>query len=268
MWLAEELTRTGLRVWLDQWEIRVGDSIVRKINEGISTSDYLVVVLSKASVNSPWVQEELSSGILRTIQSQGAFILPLVVEDCEIPPLLAHRRYADFRKDKYVGLSELLEAIRLPEDRLNTELEEHLGRFDELAQEIRRASMMGIAAIPLQFIFELSFMMEDSVRLRFAHEVDGTLLARKMRWNAFYDQLEYLKTKGLDLSGIPAWGFLRNIQNHAVHPGGIGWPDEYYKGLEQLVGELSGLREVLVRLMVQNGQQDASTGRPASPSAR
>jgi hypothetical protein len=268
MWLAKELSRAGIGVWFDEWEIRVGDSIVKKINEGISTSDYLVVVLSKAFVKSPWAQEELSSGILRTIQSQGAFILPLIIEDCEIPPLLAHRRYADFRENRMVGLSELLEATRLPEDRLSTRLQEYVSEFDEVAVEIRDASTMGVAAIPLKLVFVLNLIMEEAVRLRFAHEVDGTLLAKSMRWSNFYDQLEFLKTRGIDLSGVPIWGSLRNIRNYAVHPNGAGWPDDYHKGLEQLVGGLSELREVLVKLMAQSGQQDASTGRPASPAVR
>jgi hypothetical protein len=41
--LAEDLRRVGIEVWLDEWEIRVGDQISRKIQEGLKNTDYLAV---------------------------------------------------------------------------------------------------------------------------------------------------------------------------------------------------------------------------------
>lgn len=45
----------------------------------------------------------------RQVASAGTFLLPVLVEDCGVPPLLAHRRFADFRNDYEAGLGELLE---------------------------------------------------------------------------------------------------------------------------------------------------------------
>lgn len=62
--LRQSLKADGYNVWYDDWEIRVGDSIIQKINDGISESDFLIIVLSKNSVNSKWVREELNSATI------------------------------------------------------------------------------------------------------------------------------------------------------------------------------------------------------------
>lgn len=110
-YLAKKLESDGFSVWYDDWEIYVGDSIVQKINDGISTSDFLVVVLSRNSVNSKWVQEELNAATIKNMNSKGAFILPVLLEGCRIPPLLADRRYANFSKNPKSAYQELVEAI-------------------------------------------------------------------------------------------------------------------------------------------------------------
>ena len=109
--LAKKLKSDGFSVWYDDWDIRVGDSIVQRINEGISTSDFLIVVLSRNSVNSKWVQEELNAATIKNMNSKGAFVLPVLLEECEIPPLLTDKKYANFSADPEFAYRELVEAI-------------------------------------------------------------------------------------------------------------------------------------------------------------
>lgn len=143
--LAENLSQAGIPTWLDHWEIKVGDSIVEKINEGIRTSDYLIVVLSKASTTSRWVREELSAAKTIEIDKKGVFILPVLLETCDIPPMIAAKRYADFRLSFTQGLDELLDVFGRTHVRTSDanryralegewshkieELEEHLSRI-------------------------------------------------------------------------------------------------------------------------------------------
>jgi len=86
----------------------VGDSITGRISEGIGQNDYLIIVLSKASVGSEWVQRELNAALMKELQKRSVVVLPLLLEDCQIPPLIADKKYADFRRDHSVGLAELL----------------------------------------------------------------------------------------------------------------------------------------------------------------
>jgi formylglycine-generating enzyme required for sulfatase activity len=111
--LADKLKASGVDVWIDKWKIKVGDSITHKINEGIGASDFLIIVLSSASVKSKWVREELNAALIKNVEEEKhAFILPVLIEECKIPPLLQHRKYANFKDDPEQAFQELLEVIR------------------------------------------------------------------------------------------------------------------------------------------------------------
>lgn len=110
--LVNDLNKSGKQVWWDHWEIKVGDSITKKINEGINRNDYLILILSPNSVKSSWVEKELSAGLMRELQTRNVVTLPVLVADCDIPPLIADKRYADFRTSYERGLADLLLAIQ------------------------------------------------------------------------------------------------------------------------------------------------------------
>ena len=109
--LGKALADTGIRVWVDQAEIRGGDSFVDKIEEGLADMQYLVVVLSPSSTNSYWVKRELNYALVAKVETQQGKVIPVLLETCEIPPLLGDRHYIDFREDFRSGLRELLRAI-------------------------------------------------------------------------------------------------------------------------------------------------------------
>ncbi len=109
--LTTDLERQNLYVWLDKRELRVGDSIVEKISEGLKETDYFIVILSKASVDSRWVKTELNAAMVEEICNKGTVVLPVLIEDCEIPPLLKDRLYADFRSDYNSALKVLIEVL-------------------------------------------------------------------------------------------------------------------------------------------------------------
>jgi hypothetical protein len=110
--LGEDLEKLGLSVWLDQWEIRVGDCIVSKIEQGIGSSDYVIIVLSPHAVQSGWVDREWKAKYWDEINQSRVMVLPVLAEECDIPPLLKTKKYADCRGDNYaVGLVDLMAAI-------------------------------------------------------------------------------------------------------------------------------------------------------------
>lgn len=112
--LAHDLDNSGVGVWFDKWEILVGDSIVSKINQGIQKNDFLAVIISPDSISSSWVEKELNAALMRELSERSVVVLPILYRDCDIPPLLIDKRYADFRLNYRSGLNELLQAI-LPE---------------------------------------------------------------------------------------------------------------------------------------------------------
>lgn len=82
--LAKDLEGVGVNVWFDKWEIKVGDSLTGKIEEGLQANDYLGLVLSPAAVASEWVKAELSAAWCRQMSSRKIVVLPILYQDCEI----------------------------------------------------------------------------------------------------------------------------------------------------------------------------------------
>jgi len=109
--LAGELIRARKPVWVDRYELRAGDSLIGRIQDEITKAGAMLVVLSKASVNSEWCKKELSAGLIRELEEKRVVVIPVLIEDCAIPVFLRDKRYADFRTKFEKGLSEILEAI-------------------------------------------------------------------------------------------------------------------------------------------------------------
>jgi len=109
--LAAELRRGGAEVWFDEWEIRVGDSIIQRIDGALSAVSHLIVLLSKNSVNKPWVQKELSSALMLQLSKKSIRVLPVRLDDCTIPAILADIKYADGRAGVENALAQLEHAL-------------------------------------------------------------------------------------------------------------------------------------------------------------
>ena len=95
--LASAMKRLGADVWFDEWEIRVGESIVQKVGHALGAVSHLIVLLSNSSVAKPWVQKELSSALMLQLSRRSIAVLPVRLDDCAIPPILADIKYADAR---------------------------------------------------------------------------------------------------------------------------------------------------------------------------
>jgi len=110
--LAHDLKKRCVKVWVDSLEIKVGDSIVAKIQEAFQNNDYLAVVLTPNSVRSNWVQKELAAGLFKELEDKSVVVLPLLAKKCKIPALLKDKKHADFATDYHKGLRELLDRLR------------------------------------------------------------------------------------------------------------------------------------------------------------
>jgi hypothetical protein len=109
--IADDLAHLGHRPWLDEWDIKVGECIISRVTEGIENSDYVVLVLSPGAVSSGWVDREWKQKYWQEIEKRTLMLLPALVAECNIPPLLRSRKYADFRQNYALGLVQLISAI-------------------------------------------------------------------------------------------------------------------------------------------------------------
>jgi hypothetical protein len=109
--LASDLEKVNIGVWYDKWEIKVGDSLIEKIQEGIDNNDYLAIILSPESVLSEWVRRELNSALMKEITGKKIIVLPCLLCNCSIPSFLSEKKYADFRSSYEDGFTDLLLAV-------------------------------------------------------------------------------------------------------------------------------------------------------------
>lgn len=71
--LAKALQNEGLSVWYDEFELRIGDSLRRKIDKGVATSKFGVIVFSEMFFKKGWTNYELDGLVTR--QNTGEQIL-------------------------------------------------------------------------------------------------------------------------------------------------------------------------------------------------
>jgi hypothetical protein len=108
---AKRLKLAGSYVWFDKWEIKVGDSIVEKINDGLDKMTHLVVFLSKSSVDKPWVKKELSSGLMRKLNDSSVKVMPIKIDSVKVPTLISDIKYADCTEDLESGFNQVINDI-------------------------------------------------------------------------------------------------------------------------------------------------------------
>lgn len=74
--LATALKNKGIKVWYDEFELKIGDSLRRKIDKGLANSRFGIVIISRNFIKKGWTNYELD-GILTKSISGEQIILPI-----------------------------------------------------------------------------------------------------------------------------------------------------------------------------------------------
>lgn len=93
--LANALRKAGLKVWYDEFELHIGDSLRRKIDQGLAKSRFGIVVISPDFIRKGWTNYELDGLITRAVTGDQ-ILLPIwhhisKKEVIEFSPSLADR---------------------------------------------------------------------------------------------------------------------------------------------------------------------------------
>ncbi len=104
--LARDLKAAGVTAWIDQIDIPPGDRWDAAIEKALSGSECVVVVLSRASVQSANVMDEVSFAL-----DERKRVVPVVVEECPVPMRLRRLQFIDFSSKPQEALVRLLEAF-------------------------------------------------------------------------------------------------------------------------------------------------------------
>lgn len=106
--IAAMLRRDGVRVWFDEWEIKPGDNIPAKIEEGLESSRVLVLCMSSNAFASDWAALESQSFRFRDPMNKTRRFLPLRLDETPIKGTLAQFMYISWlpeqRENEYPNL--------------------------------------------------------------------------------------------------------------------------------------------------------------------
>lgn len=83
--LADDLTFCEVDVWLDEWELQVGDSLHDLIGNALEKSRFIGVVIGDNFSDSVWARDELKQALSRERREARTLVLPLIFGHSQIP---------------------------------------------------------------------------------------------------------------------------------------------------------------------------------------
>jgi TIR domain len=109
--LAMALRGHGHDVWLDTWKINVGDSVVERMDSGLSDASFVVLCYSAEPSTGAWMNREWMSALARQLEGANIRVLPARLTGRIPPAILADVKYADLVTDWQSGVDALCRAI-------------------------------------------------------------------------------------------------------------------------------------------------------------
>jgi hypothetical protein len=116
--LAERLRNEGVRVWFDLWELKPGDHLLARLNDGLKRSRKMLAVWSPRyfADHKLWTLAEGYAQQQPDVLAQDRPLIPVLKEACDIPPLFVNILYLDFgnEADYDIRFRQLLQSLDLP----------------------------------------------------------------------------------------------------------------------------------------------------------
>jgi hypothetical protein len=116
--LALELGKRGLNVWLDEFELAIGDSLAGRIDAGLQAADAAIAIISPAFLGKRWPRRELATLLSRELKESTTLILPVwhdvsLQDVLSVSPELADRLAADTSSGLATVADQITRALTL-----------------------------------------------------------------------------------------------------------------------------------------------------------
>src|SRR6266540_7152645 len=83
--IKDRLEADGFYVWIDECALRAGDSLIQSIATAIHEMEFVVALITEASVGSRWCQHEIRLAMTSGLNREGVKVLPVRVGEAPIP---------------------------------------------------------------------------------------------------------------------------------------------------------------------------------------
>ncbi|WP_372999759.1 toll/interleukin-1 receptor domain-containing protein [Lutispora sp.] len=109
--ISDFLIKHNIRVWFDENNINVGDAITDRIKMAINESSYYLILISKNTKMSKWLNYEINIMLQNESKSGINRIIPILVDDADLPKILEYRNFIEFNENRNDNLNILLEKV-------------------------------------------------------------------------------------------------------------------------------------------------------------
>ena len=94
-------------MWLDQWELQIGQSLTDEIAKAMEASRYIAILITSNYNRSVWTKTEYKKALAREQKEGRTVMLPLILGEAEVPDFLEDKIYLDLRTDYFSGITRL-----------------------------------------------------------------------------------------------------------------------------------------------------------------
>lgn len=105
--LATDLNFCGVDVWLDQWELQIGQSLTDELAKAMEKSRYIAILITANYNTTVWTRTEYKKALAREQKEGRTVMLPLIVGEAEIPDFIEDKIYLDLRTEYHSGLTRI-----------------------------------------------------------------------------------------------------------------------------------------------------------------
>jgi len=109
--IAKRLRPYLVNTWFDEQELAIGDTLHAAIGSALDSSDCLLACISTNSLESRWVQRELSAFFAREVDSVKPLVLPLLLDDCQPTAFLRDRLQARLSTGESYAIAAVLRGL-------------------------------------------------------------------------------------------------------------------------------------------------------------
>lgn len=109
--LATTLNFCSIDVWLDDWELEVGQSLTDEIAKAMDNSRFIAILITENYNKTVWTKTEYKKALAREQKENRTVMLPLIVGEAQIPDFLEDKIYIDLRSEYFSGITKLVGMI-------------------------------------------------------------------------------------------------------------------------------------------------------------
>ena len=138
--ISSRLEKEGHSI-LHPIKVKEGDNYITKINDELENAEAFIIVLSNSAKESTRVQREISSIIFGELSKRNRIVIPVIIDNVELPQYLANYLYVDLIADFENGIDRIVQSLASPRTlsytQNKTDKRRHLKTITELSQKLK-----------------------------------------------------------------------------------------------------------------------------------